>query len=417
MTDKPGIWKRVLAYAGNEVNAELLEAYRRAGSGIHDQLEEASRKRFDLKLEGKNVWTSDRGSQLALLCTWNAHALQTLGDQMLDADYKAYPATSGFVPRVTAEQAQGFYDQVESWLSRARQASINPNYQIDVALPATLPKWSEVEPCPRPHLDAMMAAVKHIQLHADAAFAGLELDNTPDDHKNTLSFLRQKHAEARTKAEYVQNLWQPNASLELHERIEEQAKIAVELYYDLGQCLAMPELAARELERRTKKSSGPGKSGSGKKPAGTWRFPPMPGQADFDPWVMTDPESVATLKKDNKARVVMEEMWRYNPEPRKTLEVFMEIEAARERGDIDYALDARGKRIGHYFCTPWAPIYVVKRPLTIFGERLNTMQQFTLEAAAEGVLIGEEFKLEIVTGTFRSAELDYCDPRKPSPHD
>ena len=132
---------------------------------------------------------------------------------------------------------------------------------------------------------------------------------------------------------------------------------------------------------------------------------------------MTDPESVATLKKDNKARVVMEEMWRYNPEPRKTLEVFMEIQAARERGDIDYALDARGKRIGHYFCTPWAPIYAVKRPLTIFGERLNTMQQFTLEAAAEGVLIGEEFKLEIVTGMFRSAELDYCDPRKPAPHD
>jgi hypothetical protein len=188
---KPGIWKRALAFVGNEIDAELLEAYRRAGSGIHDQLETASRKRLDLKLEGKNVWTSDRGSQLALLCTWNAHALQTLGDQMLDADYKANPATSGFVPRVTAEQAQGFYDQVEPWLSRARQASINPNYQIDVNLPATLPKWSEVEPCPRPHLDAMMAAVKHIQLHADAAFAGLELDNTPDDHRNTLSFLRQ----------------------------------------------------------------------------------------------------------------------------------------------------------------------------------------------------------------------------------
>jgi hypothetical protein len=176
----------------------------------------------------------------------------------------------------------------------------------------------------------------------------------------------------------------------------------------------MPELATRELERLHKKIAGPSKTAG---QAATWRFPPMPGQTDFDPWVMTDPESVGTLKKDNKARVVIEEMWRYNPEPRKTLEVFMEIEAARERGDIDYARDARGKRIGHYFCTPWAPIYVVKRPVTIFGERLNTMQQFTLEAAAEGVLIGEEFKLEIVTGSFSTAELDYCDPRKPAPHD
>jgi hypothetical protein len=122
-------------------------------------------------------------------------------------------------------------------------------------------------------------------------------------------------------------------------------------------------------------------------------------------------------KKDPKAMIVIKEMWQYNPNPVRTLTLFQEIEDARKRGDVDYAKTPSGDRVGHYFCTPWAPICIAKRPITIGGERLSTAQQFTLEAAAEGVLLGEPFKLEIVKGGFQEAPLDYCDPRLPSPHD
>jgi hypothetical protein len=64
---RPSLWGQLLARLQGEVPADTLEAYRRA-------------------------------------CSWNAFLLQTLGDQFLDADYRANPASVGFVPPVTAEQ-------------------------------------------------------------------------------------------------------------------------------------------------------------------------------------------------------------------------------------------------------------------------------------------------------------------------
>ncbi len=407
--NKPGIWSKLVAFAQGEVNTELLEAYRRAGSTIHEQLDRAEKHRFDLKVAGKNPWEASDTAQLELLCTWNAFALQSLGDEFLDADYKFQPVTAGFAPRVTADQVQAFYGQVEGWLSRARQASSNPKYTVDVTLPASLPPWTEVEPCPRPHLEAMMAALKLIRLHAEAALIVFEGDSTPPEKLEAHQRLRQMAAEANTKADYVDRLWQPNASLALHERIEEHAKKAVEIYYQLGQYVSMPRL----LEQHTQKSVIGKTTPMGR----SSRLLPLPTEPGFDMWCMTDPSNVASLKKDKRAVIVMKEMWHYNPDPRRTLELFQQIEDARARGDVDIAKTPNGTLVGHYFCTPWAPIYVAKRPVTIGGERLGTAQQFTLEAAAEGVLVGEEFKLEIVKGTFHTAQLDYCDPREPSPHD
>ncbi len=403
--EQPGIWTRVLAFVKGEVNTNLLEAFRRAGATIHEQLDRAEKTRFELKADGQNAWTADTAAQLELLCTWNAFALQTLGDEFLDSDYAADPSTVGFVPKITAEQSQSFYDQVERWLSRARQAGSNSSYQIDVDLPATLPPWSEVEPCPRPHLEALMGALKAIRPRLEALFANFEKDGTPTEHQKTLEYLRQLLAEANTKADYVDRLYQPKASQELHERIEEHVQKALEIYYTIGQCLAMPELAKHPKSSKSPHLAPPSK------------LPALPNQPGFDMWIMTDPNAVNTLKRDARAVIVMKEMWHYNPDPKKTLEIWTEIENARKRGDIDYAHYPNGSRVGHYFCTPWAPIYVAKRPIKIAGERLGTSQQFAFEAAAEGVLVGEEFKLEIVKGNFKPSELDYCDPREPSPHD
>jgi hypothetical protein len=139
--EQPGIWTRVLAFVKGEVNTNLLEAFRRAGATIHEQLDRAEKTRFELKSDGQNAWTANNASQLELLCTWNAFALQTLGDEFLDSDYAADPSTIGFVPQITAEQAQGFYDQVERWLSRARQAGSDPAALVrSRTMPKTAPR-------------------------------------------------------------------------------------------------------------------------------------------------------------------------------------------------------------------------------------------------------------------------------------
>lgn len=400
---RPGVWGRLLAGAQGEVSAELLEAYRRAGRAIHPQLDAAEKRRFDLRLAGRTPWSAAPHESLELLCTWNAFALQTLGDRMLDADYAHQPATAYFVPRVTFDQVQAYYGQVEGWLARARQAAHDPGYRVDVALPASLPSWSPVEPCPRAHLEGMMAAVEAMRLHAEAALHAFENAGTPPERQGDLGRLRALAAQAASKADYVRGLYAPNASQALHERVEEHAKTAVELYYRLGQLLSMPSLLWHS-------PTVPGREAS------TWR-PPLPSTANFDPWLMTDPDSRAALRGNPRAARAIEEMWRFDPAPDRTLALFAEIEAARERGDIAYATYPNGHRVGHFFCTPYAPVYVTRRPVSLGGERLGTAQQFSFEAAAEGVRVGYAFKRGIVKGAFRPSDLDYCNPDAPPPHD
>ena len=94
-----------------------------------------------------------------------------------------------------------------------------------------------------------------------------------------------------------------------------------------------------------------------------------------------------------------------------------EINAARERGDIAYASDRQDSHLGHFFCCPWAPVYVVLRPVTLGRQRLKTMQQFVFDVTAEGVNLGERFKRRIKTGAFQpTSEFEYGDPNEPPDH-
>jgi hypothetical protein len=155
MAEKSGLLGKLMAFMRGEVSAATLESYRRAGTTVHDMLHEAEAQRLNLKIQGLNPWTAPVATQAYLLCLWNAFTLQTLGDQFLDADYRANPGTVGYLPPKTAEQVFAFYDQVEGWVSRASQAQSNPLYRLDVDVPAELPAWSEVEPCPQSHLDGL----------------------------------------------------------------------------------------------------------------------------------------------------------------------------------------------------------------------------------------------------------------------
>jgi hypothetical protein len=94
-----------------------------------------------------------------------------------------------------------------------------------------------------------------------------------------------------------------------------------------------------------------------------------------------------------------------------------EIEAARERGDVDYARYPDGILYDFYMCTPYAAIYETKRPITLHGKRLGTAQRFTFEASPEAALLGKEFEFGLIVSDFRPSELDYCDPAEPSIHD
>lgn len=272
--DNPGLLTRLVSRLSGEVSAETLDAYRRAGLGVYDLLAGAEAERS--ALAGTSAGDVRDATRCFLLCTWNAFALQTLGDAFVDADYEADPRTVGFVPPITKEQALGFYGEVEAWLGRGEQARVDPDVSLPLALPAELPAFVEVEPCPSEHLQAMLAAARTLGEHAETAI--FDAERLPGAGARELAELRALLASAANAAGYATRLYgDGDVSQELHERIEQSVKEALGAYYLAGQLAAMPELVGR---RPVPVSV----TGAGRRLAG-------PGEPGFDPWCLTDPHT------------------------------------------------------------------------------------------------------------------------------
>jgi len=397
---RPSLWGQLLARLQGEVPADTLEAYRRAGGGVYAALDEVEQRRLAAKIEGLDQWSLPLATQTGMLCSWNAFLLQTLGDQFLDADYRANPASVGFVPPVTAEQVLAFYSQVEGWLTRANQAGSNPAYLLDVTVPAELPPWSSVEPCPPAHLEATLEAARAAQVHTDAAMPTFQEKGLPAERLADLQRLRQILADAHSKHDYADRLWAAKPPQTLHEQIEQHARAAVELYYLAGQIMAMPSLA-----REARVSQASTHAGTAPKPLA------LPGHPGFDQWALTDPRTRADWKRDPAARRAIQALWANDPDPRRTVALQNEVNAALTRGDVEYATTSSGQPLGHYYCCPWAAVYVAKRSLTIGGQRLRALQQFTLDVSAEAVPSGGDFERSVLLGVFNPTDrVDYCEP-------
>ena len=67
-----------------EVSTADLESRRRAGAIA-----------YSLAQEAEGVTETDRGARLFKLCAWNAFALQTIADTLIDCDAQDDPATAG----------------------------------------------------------------------------------------------------------------------------------------------------------------------------------------------------------------------------------------------------------------------------------------------------------------------------------
>lgn len=406
--ERPGVWARIKAFTRGEQDAETLYAYKRAGAPVHDLLDAAERRRFEFAATGVSPFAMQKQVGLELACIWNAFALQTLGDKMLEADEVADPDSVGFVPPVTFEQVQGYYQDVQRWMAHATRAAHDSSFELPYgALPARLPDWSPVEPCPRPHIDAMIAALRAMELHAEAAMNALET-TTPEADKNKLGKVRGLFAQAKAASQYATSMYQPHASQALHEQVEELAKKAIEDIYQVGQYLSYPDLLLGQPKPPTAGQAST-YNGRGKTP--------LPGQPGFDKWVMTDPNSLASLQRDREVGRVLDDMWKYDTNPRESVGMWEDIKAAESRGDVKYARHPSGDLVGYYFCAPYAAIYEAVRPTIIGDTPVPRGQRFTIECAPEGTRVGYPFKREVVLGNFRPTQIDYCDPDEPPPHE
>ncbi|BCM89906.1 hypothetical protein IAD21_01756 [Abditibacteriota bacterium] len=438
MPTQPTLWNRFCAKMAGEVSADTLEAYRRASLAVYDALDHLETHRKIALDNGKNVWTMAPAAKAETLCTWNAFVLQTLGDRFLEADYEGDPTTVGFVPPITADQILRFYTPVEGWLNRAQQAHFNPDYKLDWPVPAQLPQWSDVEPCPNAHLVGMLEAMRAVRDHTQAALTFLETSEPKtDDEKKSKNTIRQLQASAIARARYADDMMNGNPSRDVHERVEEHVKAAIEDFFLLGQLLAMPELALK-INAPQQQPQSPPKPVS--PPTSTFDSfssnvdiwgtpaPPMapstppaglgrPNDPNFDMWCLTSPEARTKFKQDREAVRAIKTLWQLDPDPNRTIQIQSEINAALQRGDIGYALDRYNQKLGHFFCAPWGAVYITKRPITLGNERLGAMQQFIFNVTCEGVNLGAPFEREIMTGNFTpTTKFEYGDPNEQPDH-
>lgn len=444
---------RMFAWLQEEVPATLLEAYRRASLPVYEVMDAAEARRLECATEGLNPWTVPPAVRAEFLCAWNAFVLQTLGNEIIDADYKASPATVGFVPSLTAQQVLAFYSQVEEWLTRARQAHANPDFRLDVRVPAALPDWktSTLEPWSPALVDGLLRAMNSVGDHAAAAMAFLPDAAAEPAQQAQLNRIRHLHASAESKARYASDLHGNGSSREVHSKVQPYIRDAIELFYQLGQLIADPSLVARAepespapsaaaprlkvsleaaapplstappssaaptpsaapVEAAAPASASPAKvvppskpdtreaaarpprDGSPSRPP-----PPGPGKAGFDEWCLTDPEARAQLKDDPQAVEALLNMWRTDTDPNRTLAIHAEIRDALEDGVIAYASDGK-ERLGYFHCCPWGSIYVANDEVMLGGRLLQPMQRFVYNVG------GSPFRRGVLLGNF--AETD-----------
>ncbi|HYR07765.1 MAG TPA: hypothetical protein VEQ60_08345 [Longimicrobium sp.] len=416
-TANPTLWGRMVARLQGEVPATTLEAYRRASLQVFELMDQVEARRAEGAAAGLDPWTVPPATRAEFLCAWNAFVLQTLGNDILDADYAAEPVTAGFVPPITADQVLRFFSQVEGWVNRAQQAHANPDYVLDVAVPAELPSWSRVKPVPTSHLQGIMHAMRLVADHASAAM-GLLPQTAPGgaEQQAQLNRIRQLFASAQSKARYAADLHGATPSRDLHERVDPHARGAIELFYQLGQLIADPTLATGSAPARPGKPSLPPPEPAPAAPPAAPPAPPQvwagatypgvfPGDARFDIWCLSDPAARQTLQNDPAARRALRKMWRLDPDPISTLQVREQIQTAFESGDIAHA-SGRGGRVGHFHCCPWGPVFVARRNVKIGKTALRTMEQFVFDLGA--LNRAETFRRRIVVGTFaQTEEVEY----------
>jgi hypothetical protein len=399
-----------------EVGAATVEAYRRAGAAAYNDQAEAERVRSELVLSGRSIWTAPLHQASQLLCAWNAFALQTLGDELVEADYRADPRTVGYLPKVTAEQAATFLGEVEHWSARARRAACDETYDIttEISVPAPLPRWVKAAYCPRPHLDAMLAAGRAMRGRAEAALNDLTKAAPPSDQADAPAQLFGLAAEADTAISFAESLWSPEIAPGIHHRAEESLRRGIAAYYRLGQLLAAPMLLERvmtaPLDRATIAPVNPDSVSHAGLPFPGQPDSTLPAQPGFDPWCLTDPVNRSLWQYDPAARQAISLLWQHDPDPAATLRIQAEIDAAVAARRLVVAGTIRTTANYFYRC-PWSAIYLVYRPVVIAGQSLTPIQQFAFDVSAEPMMEGGgEFVRHLVIGPFHaSSQVDYGD--------
>jgi hypothetical protein len=361
-----------------ELPLRAFERYRSAGRLVRRELDDAER----LRLELLRARTAPRRFPYAvaarLLAGWNAYVLPVVGEHLEEA---VRLRSFGSVRGEATARILGFLAPVDRWLAQGRRAAADASYRIEehVFLPAEPPAWPNRTYGPYPLPTAMATALRAI--HTRAASTLENLLRAPMREEEDLVWLRWMLDGAMTAIEYTaepdheDRAWSRSTAAYL--------RYALRMLFLFGQTAAMPEvLDTRDVTTVVSLAAR--------------------GPARIDIWALTDPRQRAAWRSRPRAREAVERMWAADPRPAETARVQAQIDAALRTGAIAFATDGAGERLGCLHRCPWPAVYEVRRPVTVGGLHLLSLDHFTFDALSDGRrIVVSDFVPAEVTGAGR----------------
>lgn len=210
-----------------EVPASELYARRGAGTVAYSLADEAAAARGD-----------DRGTRLFRVCAWNAFALQTIAETLIETDASDDPGTAGYVPPSTLHFASACIDCVPDWVRLARIVQSDPETRIR-ALPAKLPRWESGLTTRASELHGLKAAYEALEARVESDLRACAATGSKDE----LAEARRVCAEMESAAEYASAISFGNVGAADRGEARWRLMSALENAFLLGQLLALPTLA------------------------------------------------------------------------------------------------------------------------------------------------------------------------------
>ncbi len=363
---------KVEAHMRGEVSTADLTAYSSANGDAYDLLDE------DLPPDGPTR-----------LAAWCAFVLQTHADNLIGSG-----ASAGFCDEGAFDDARIAYDLAGHWLERARAAAASAGYHLDVVVPQPFPRPSGAQQLAE--LKAMRKTLETIQARAATELEARKGESVYERLQPTLALVQSALDSALILA--GGHAPDEDVSAALGQKLLE----AVDHAYQAGQVLAMPELLAKpHVEPSLAKASGS---------AALALF--RPGDPGFDPWCLTDPLERKARENDGVAAGMLDEFWKSDPNPARTLAIQVDIASALENGTADYVPeDLVGSLKQFTRKRPWPGVLWAKAPLTVGGQPLDIGDRFVLAIGGAG----EEFRCAIVRLSAKAAAELSDDGAPPGP--
>jgi hypothetical protein len=212
-----------------EVSAAALVVRRGAGTAAYSLADEAGGADGD-----------DRGTRLFKVCAWNAFALQTIADKMIETDAANDPATAGYVPESTLRYASECLDGVPDWIRLARVVQSDPDARVG-NLPARLPQWRTSESTRLGELRALRAAYEALEARVASEIQALEAATA--GNRGALTDIKRTRAEMESAADYAYAMSLPGVGPVDRGEARWRLLSALEKVFALGQLVALPTLA------------------------------------------------------------------------------------------------------------------------------------------------------------------------------